>query len=240
MKSFILMLTFLTRIPIPVKFEFEEKDFARGLWFLPVTGFIIGLPLWAYNEYVNLDNAYLMSFLTIIIYISMTGGLHLDGLADYFDGIFSGRSRERILEIMKDTHVGTFGVVGLILYFIGMFALIMGAEPIVLLMMPVVGKSMGHLICSVGRYPKEKGMGMPLITYGKVWHGLIVTGTLMVFLYLNGMTYLIAGGCVLLFTLTFHFRTTQIVGGVTGDVIGASVELTQIVWLLVFAVERSL
>lgn len=236
MKSFILMLTFLTRIPIPVKFEFKEEDFAKGLWYLPLIGVIIGLPMWLFSYYVALDNPFLISLLTIIIYISMTGGLHLDGLADYFDGIFSGRSRERILEIMKDVHVGTFGVVGLILYFIAMFVLIIEVEPMMLLLMPVVGKTMGHLVCCIGQYPKKKGMGMPLIQYGKVWHGILMTLVLMILLVFVGKSYLVAGLITVIFTLVLTGRTTQIIGGVTGDVIGASVELSQVVWLLVFAV----
>lgn len=236
MKAFILMLTFLTRIPVPVKFEFKDQDFAKGLWYLPLIGGIIGLPMWAFNQYVSLKNPFLMSFLTILIYIGMTGGLHLDGLADYFDGIFSGRTKERILEIMKDVHVGTFGVVALILYFIAMFILMLDVTPMMLLLMPVVGKTMGHLVCCVGKYPKKKGMGMPLIQYGQLWHGILMTGLLVVILVLVGKAYVIAGLITILFTLVLTGRTTQVIGGVTGDVIGASVELSQVVWLLVFAV----
>lgn len=236
MKSFIMMLTFFTRIPFPMSFEFEEKDFAKGLWWMPVIGVIIGIPLWAFNRYVSLTNPYLMSLLTILIYIAMTGGLHLDGLADYFDGIFSGRTKERILEIMKDVHVGTFGVVGLILYFIAIFVLMMDVEPLILLLMPIVGKTMGQLLCCIGKYPRKKGMGMPLIEYGKVWHGILVSCVLVTILFFIGVNYALAGLITIIFALLLTGRTTQLIGGVTGDVIGASIELSQVVWLLVFAV----
>lgn len=236
MKSFVLMLTFLTRIPIKYKFNFEQEDFAKGLLWLPFIGVIIGLPLGLFANYVDLSNPYLMSFIYILIYISMTGGLHLDGLGDYFDAIFSGRGRERMLEIMKDSHIGTFGVVGLILYFVGFFALSIGAEPLVLFFMPVVGKTMAIVVCGLGRYPRESGMGQPLIDFGKKRHVVIYSLILISLLYFVGINYLVSGLVVICFTLIVHYRTTYLIGGVTGDVIGAVVEMSQILWLLSFAV----
>lgn len=236
MKSFILMLTFLTRIPYPVRFEFNNNDFARGLLFLPLIGLIIGLPMYLYTSYVQLSNPFLMSFLLMLIYLGMTGGLHLDGLADYFDGMFSGRRRERILEIMKDSSIGTFGVVGLCLYFIGMFVGLMTVSPLVVLLMPVVARVIGLLVCAFGKYPRQAGMGQPLVDYGRWYHGVISLLLLAIVLIFAGESYLIAGGVTLLLMLVFFIRTTQVIGGITGDVIGAAVEITQVLWLLTFSV----
>ncbi len=235
-RSFVLMLTFLTRIPIPMRFEFEDKDFAKGLLFLPLIGLIIGLPLYVYRYFVDLKNPMLTGFILIVIYVGMTGGLHLDGLADYFDGMFSGRKRSRILEIMKDSAIGTFGVVGLCLYFLGMLVGLSMAEPMAVLLMPVVSRTIGLLFCSFGNYPKDAGMGQPMVDYGKWYHG--VSSVLLIFcvLYAAGTWYLIAGLVTCLLMAVFFLRTTQVIGGITGDVIGASIEVSQVIWLLSFAV----
>ncbi len=236
MKPFILMLTFLTRIPFPVRFEFNNDDFARGLLFLPFIGLIIGIPMYLTTLYVDLSNSFLMSFLLMLIYIGMTGGLHLDGLADYFDGLFSGRQRERILEIMKDSSIGTFGVVGLCLYFLGMFVGLMEVTPLVVLLMPFTARVIGLMFCAFGRYPREAGMGQPLVEYGKWYHGVVAVVLLLMVLFWAGQTYLIAGIVTLLLMAFFFLRTSQVIGGITGDVIGAAIELSQVLWLLCFAV----
>ncbi len=236
MKSFILMLTFLTRIPFPVRFEFNNDDFAKGLLFLPFIGLIIGIPMYFFTLYVELNNPFLMSFLLMLIYLGMTGGLHLDGLADYFDGLFSGRKRERILEIMKDSSIGTFGVVGLCHYFLGMFVGLMEVTPLVVLLMPFTARIIGLMFCAFGRYPREAGMGQPLVAYGKWYHGVVAVVLLLMVLFWAGQTYLIAGIVTLLLMAFFFLRTSQVIGGITGDVIGAAIELSQVLWLLCFAV----
>lgn len=236
MKSFILMLTFLTRIPFPVRFEFNNDDFAKGLLFLPFIGLIIGLPMYLFTLYIDITAPFVMSFLLMLIYLGMTGGLHLDGLADYFDGMFSGRRRERILEIMKDSATGSFGVVGLCLYFLGMFVGLMEVTPMVVLLMPFIARVIGLSFCAFGGYPREAGMGQALVDYGKWYHGVIALGVLILVLFFAGNTYLIAGGVTIIFMGLFFIRTTQVIGGITGDVIGAAIELSQVLWLLCFAV----
>lgn len=236
MKSFILALTFFTRIPYPLRFEFNDRDFAKGLLYMPLLGLIIGLPLGLYGYFVDLDKPFLTAFLLILIYLAMTGGLHLDGLADYFDGMFSGRTRERILQIMKDSSIGTFGVVGLCLYFLGMYSGLMTAEPLVLLLMPVMGRMVGLLLCAFGQYPKEAGMGQAMVDYGQWYHGVIWLVWFVLGLGFAGLPYVIAGMVNLALMSVFYIRTKQVIGGITGDVIGAGIELSQVLWLITFVV----
>lgn len=236
MRSFLLMLTFLTRIPIPIRFEIKNQDFEKGLLFMPLIGLLIGSPLYILNQYVPLTNTFLMSLLTVILYVLVTGGLHLDGIADYFDGIFSGRKRDRILEIMKDSHTGSFGVVGLCLYFLSMFVLLINVNPIVILLMPFVGKSMAVMLCAFGKYPRNEGMGKSLIDFGKKKHGVMIILVALIMCWLLGMNYVIAFMMTVVVIALFMIRTTQIIGGITGDVIGAGTEFAQIIWLLTFAV----
>lgn len=211
MKSFfLLILTFMTRIPIPIKFEFNEKDFAKGLLLMPIVGLIIGGFLWLYTSFTPIEHSGVSAFILIFIYLAVAGGLHLDGLGDYVDGMFSGRTRERILEIMKDVHMGTFGVAALIVYFIGLFVGFSEATPMMVLLMPVVGKFMGVVACSFGHYPREKGMGMALVDYGKPWMAIMWCLVIAAVTYVVGLPFLIAFGIVLILISIVIFRTTQV------------------------------
>jgi adenosylcobinamide-GDP ribazoletransferase len=239
MKSFLLMLTYITRIPYPIKFEFDEKEFVKGLHFMPFIGLLVGFPLAGLGYLLGGIDPLIRGFVLLIVYILLVGGLHIDGLSDYSDGIFSGQKKERMFEIMSDSHTGTFGVVGVGLYLIGMTIGLSQGSWEVILLMPFIGRSCGLLAIALGRYPKEKGMGMALIAYGKPIHGLIALVPLSLIIFLlfpGGFLVYIAGGMTLIIMLLFIARTTQILGGITGDVIGAVIEISQVIWLILMAI----
>lgn len=236
MKPFILALTFFTRVPYPLKFEFDDGDFAKGLLWMPLIGGIIGLPMALFVRFMPGTAPPVTAFLLILIYLAMTGGLHLDGLGDYCDGVFSGRERARILEIMKDAHMGVFGVIGLCLYFLGMYTGLQGASWPVVFLTPVVGRMTGLMFCALGSYPREGGMGQAMVAYGRWYHGVLWLVPFMALLGYGGEGYLMAGGVTGFFMALFFLRTHQVIGGVTGDVVGAAIEISQVVWLLSFAI----
>ncbi len=236
MKSFLLMVTFLTRIPLPIHFEVDNDDFARGVLWLPIIGALIGLPLYLWQLWGRVTNTGANAFILLLIYIGMTGGIHLDGLADYWDGIFSGRDKEGILRIMKDSAIGTFGVVGLCLYFVGMYSGFLVASPIGLFLMPILARTIGLMFCAFGRYPREKGLGQSMVDYGRWQHGAIALVVLFVLTYLLGAVYFISAVIVIIVMLLMLVRTTQVIGGVTGDVIGAAIETSHVTWLLTLTI----
>ena len=103
MKSLVLTLQFLTRLPLPWVIEGDDAIFARGVKYFPVAGAIIGLFNCLVFYLANLVFSPITAgFLTVLMDTFMTGGLHLDGLSDTWDGVFSVRDRERMLEIMKE------------------------------------------------------------------------------------------------------------------------------------------
>ena len=117
---FLMQIQFLTRIPIPVKIKFDEKVFARSMMLSPLAGFIIGIILGFTYYFAHLTEKPLFAAVMVVAaWIVLTGGLHLDGLADTSDGIFSNRPKEKILEIMKDSRIGTNGTIALILIISG-------------------------------------------------------------------------------------------------------------------------
>ncbi|MEQ7051265.1 adenosylcobinamide-GDP ribazoletransferase [Paenibacillaceae sp. P-4] len=112
----IAAMQFLTRIPIPKEVPFTNEVLKRSTLFFPVAGGIIGLIVWG----AGAGLALLLptgpaAAVTLALMLMLTGGLHMDGLMDTADGIFSSRSRERMLEIMKDSRVGAMGVIACVL-----------------------------------------------------------------------------------------------------------------------------
>ena len=115
MNNFLWALKFLTIIPIDREDKIKPKDFGAVVCWFPVVGLCIGvflstvsLPLYFFFPSLITDA------LIILVSIAITGALHLDGLADTCDGIWGGWNKEKRLEIMKDSRIGSFGAIGLI------------------------------------------------------------------------------------------------------------------------------
>src|SRR3712207_89815 len=112
MTPFFIALQFLTRLKIVNQTEWTMEDFGKSVAAFPYVGLIIGIFL---TIVYGIGSQFLPTTpLMLVIVISeflFTGGLHADGLMDTSDGIFSGRDREKQLEIMKDSRIGSFGVV---------------------------------------------------------------------------------------------------------------------------------
>ena len=111
-------LTFFTRLPFWRIREIPADAFKRVVPLWPLVGWLTGglmaLTLWLASQILPLTAAWIVALLVRLL---LTGALHEDGLADFIDGLGGGTSRERRLAIMKDSHIGTYGVIGLIVYF---------------------------------------------------------------------------------------------------------------------------
>ncbi|HZX47477.1 MAG TPA: adenosylcobinamide-GDP ribazoletransferase, partial [Clostridia bacterium] len=113
MKGFIAILRFTTRLPIPQRVDTTERDLIGGIRFMPLAGSIIGaVAALTYRTLYGFDPA-VAAIAAVLSEIIITGGLHQDGLADTFDGLYSGKDREGTLEVMKDSRLGTHGVLAL-------------------------------------------------------------------------------------------------------------------------------
>ena len=114
----VFLIQFMTRIYVPLKVEYSEEKLAKGIKYFPLIGYFIGLIIFVIANILNkyVDNKYIISLLIILLELKLVGLIHVDGLADSFDGLFSYRDKDKILEIMKDSRVGTNGVVILIFY----------------------------------------------------------------------------------------------------------------------------
>ena len=202
MKGFLLLLSFMTRIPMP-KTEYDEEKLGKSMKYFPVVGIIVGFILLFFCiifnfifKNLNYSTALpLMILVVILTDLITTGALHLDGLADTFDGIFSYRSKHKMLEIMKDSRLGSNGALALILYFLLKFvlfySLIIESRELTLyaiMTYPVVARFCSVVSCASSPYARGSGMGKTFVDNTKTC-GLIVA-TVITLLYTIGMLFM--------------------------------------------------
>jgi adenosylcobinamide-GDP ribazoletransferase len=201
-------------------------------------------------------------------YIILTGGLHFDGLADTCDGVFSGRSREQSLEIMKDSRIGVFGMLGIFMTGLFYFALFTEAPMTAILIFPLCGRACCLISASIAPYARGEGMGkatsmeggpvsvtaaivslvgasflaipfnmIPFAGYSsRLAEALSLQTNAFSSMALPLMCSLIAAGAAVLTTIIMTLRFEKKLGGVTGDTFGAVIEVSSIVYLLVFTI----
>lgn len=238
MKRFILILQFLTKLPLPFNIEAREEDFSKGIVYFPIVGLLIGLMM--AGIYIGLSavtNVMVASVLVVCFELFITGGLHLDGLADTFDGLYSYRDKERMLEIMKDSRVGTNGVliliVNILLKMVLLYSIDPKLAPIILILMPMVSRLMVVLLSATSKYARNNGMGGFFI--GKTSKMQLTIAFLLVLIahlvYLEGLILLIM---VTVFALIYRHHVYTKIDGITGDVLGATVELSEMFYLMFY------
>jgi adenosylcobinamide-GDP ribazoletransferase len=234
-----LALTFLTKLPWPWRGPADETALARSLFWFPWVGGLLGLIFW--GAWMGLqrilpDPAAAALLLALTVWI--TGGLHLDGLADTADGLGGGGTPAEALGIMKDSRVGAFGVISLILALILKFSLFLSlagqsGSPKALLLYPVVSRWAMVLLAYLSPYARSEGGLGQAMTLGVSAEVLVMasfSAGLLAFLIMGvpGLSLLgIAAGLVWLGSLYFRRR----LGGITGDVLGATNEVVEIVVL---------
>ncbi|MBI9011089.1 MAG: adenosylcobinamide-GDP ribazoletransferase [Clostridiales bacterium] len=238
MKRLILMLQFLTKLPLPFEIDAKEEDFSKGIIYFPIVGLVIGaLMAGLYIGLSALTNVMIASVLVIIFEMFITGGLHLDGLADTFDGLYSYRDKERMLEIMKDSRVGTNGVLVLIANIVLKIVLLVSIDPemvpTLLLLMPVVSRLMVVVLSAISKYARNNGMGGFFI--GKTTKlQLAITIVLVLVMHLIYLEGLFLLGMIIILTLIYRYHVYSKIDGITGDVLGATVEMSEVFYLMLY------
>ena len=238
--AFILAVQLLTRIPIKKQVAVSDDTLTKGVIFWPFIGLITGA--------IQLGVYYLLSFimarpaavvLTVLTQILINGGFHLDGLCDTADGIYSARTRERMLEIKKDSRIGTNGVIAAFFDIILKITLLgqLSHPMIPILLMPVAGKFVQGVLMYEAVYARKEGLGNSYI--GKISFPVFMTitaiGTVIIggILAFSGSPWLIFVPLIcLLFAFGFRRYIEAKLGGLTGDILGAGSELTEIVFLV--------
>lgn len=239
MRSFLLMLSFFTRLPV-IQVVYEEKTYIRGIKYVPFIGLLMGLLLYGVSFIGLFLDQPMVTLLLILAYILLTGALHLDGLADTCDAVFSGRSRERMLMIMRDSHIGVYGVLS-IGFWLLFHAVILGLIPYsALIIMPMVGKAAPILSARFGPYVREEGLGKVFADNCRgLTVGIAILLPLLVSLFIEPY-YMLAVVIALLFVLFMTGWLKRTIGGITGDTMGFVCELSQMLFLFVVYVTHLL
>lgn len=238
MASLVLALRFLTIVPVPGHESTGPGALGRAAWWFPPVGLALGLVL------VGADRALLLVFppllaamLVVILWKALTGGLHLDGLADCLDGL-AGRDPAHRVAIMRDSRIGVFGAVGLVfaiaLSLAAMAALPGAARASTLLLAPVVGRLAPLVTGAVfSAATPSAGSGDAFISALPRAAGFVHAALVLLLGFLlagpRGIAMVSAG---LLTALIWSAFLVRRLGGLTGDGLGAGVELAELGVLL--------
>jgi len=243
MKNFLQALSFLTILPVGRYAPPEETNLARSMAFFPLVGLVIGLILSLGNYLFSLLFPQTLAlWLTIGLLVFLTRGLHLDGFADTLDGLGSGGTKERMLEVMKDSRIGAFGVVGLIMLIGGKYLALDripgSAIYHFLILMTIMGRSSMVLVCYRSPYARpEGGLAKPFSDNLRLREMVFSSASTCVIAFiLQGWKGLLLFVAICLFSLGYRFFFIKKLGGITGDVLGAANELSELLCLLILVV----
>ena len=246
LKSLVIAFSVYSKIPVP-QFEWKEKDMRYMLCFFPWVGGVIGICLYLWKLLATYLDINLLTYALIgtVIPIVITGGIHVDGYMDTMDAFNSYQSKERKLEILKDSHIGAFSVIMLAVYgliYIGAFSEISNIE---LVKIVAAGFFLARCLSGIGVvcFPSAKKEGMVyyfssnaqkrkatlslvlqavicigvMLSVSLIWGGIIVVSALLVFLY-------------------YYYRTKKELGGITGDTAGFFLLLCEGAMIVVAAI----
>lgn len=237
-KGLLLSIQFFSRIPINMNIDLDDKNIRSSIFFLPLVGAIIGGLGGAAYYLLSPYSKLVASFIALFITILLTGGLHIDGLSDTLDGFMSNRDRERVLEIMKDSRIGAFGVLGIVLMVSFKLIMIMSIENLPLILILSFANSRlaaAHMISSK-KPARDTGLGA-MFNKSNPKKMVILSGLIYAFiLTLIGTNLYIF--IPLLITYLFSEYMSHIsykkIGGVTGDIYGATIEIGDVISLFSF------
>lgn len=251
-RRFLLALSFLTVLPIPLIFfkkEIENNnsvnaDFSKSSIFFPLIGLLIGGILYVFYlllKYVELP-AHLQAGLLLTIWVFLSGGLHLEGLADMIDGFSGGENKEEIISIMKDGTIGAKGAIALILLtllkYLLLFSLVESDGGTILLFTPMLGR-WSMVIAAYSGKPASSSNTLSNMFTRHLGKKELLISTLLVVVF----SLLIFSGQSIFKPLILFFTTIGLtlilvtyskhkIGGICGDVIGAVNEANELIVLL--------
>lgn len=248
LKGFLINLQFFTAIPVHLELPMDKPHLKSAVQAFPLLGLLQGgiyagvfYLLLEYTPFSNLAAAFLLWLMSILL----TGGIHLDGWMDASDGYFSYKDQQKRLQVMNDPRTGAFGVISVIVLLISRFLFIYEISVYVhvdsflmIAAIPLLSKSVMGLLLLTVKSAKKEGLGalfQSAATAKDLWIYLvyIIGFLLLVILFDGGFYYvsilLVAAVLILLFC---RRKAIKWFGGITGDILGASVEGTELfLWL---------
>lgn len=233
---FLLALTFYTRLPGLISLDYAKLP--QAVVYLPLVGWLVG-GITATGFYLtNLLWPQLTSvILALIIGVLLTGAFHEDGFADVCDGFGGGWGKQRILEIMKDPHVGVYGVIGILLIFLLKISLLGGMLPAAVPLVLLAGHSISRLppllLMRQYDYARIHGSKVAGAVYKPNLQELSVASAIAL-LPLALLPALLALALIPVLAVSWYLGRYfhRSIGGYTGDCLGASQQIAETVYYL--------
>lgn len=241
MRKILIAISFFTRIPIKLK-DVTSEEFYDSMILIPIVGLFIGCILYGVSVLFSFIHFIeLQALLMVIAYIWLTGGLHLDGFADTTDALFSARDQEKMMEIMKDSRLGAFGAIGLILLILTnwlSFTIILPEYSIALLLIPVFGRVAAIMSTCFSTYaPGGGGLGRRFVEMTKLHHFIIYLVSLFLFAtFVLGIPGLVTAVVSLIPGIILMKNLQYKIGGMTGDTIGMTIEMNQTFFMVIYSI----
>ncbi len=244
MISFLLAMQFLTILPLKIK-EFSEQRIAWALAYFPIAGLLLGLMLVWLNTllFVLGIPPLVVNIILVVVLIILTGGMHLDGLSDTADAFLSGKGKEEMLEIMRDPHIGVMGVLSLISIILLKIALLSSVsaavKPAALMLMCILSRWSVVMAMYLFPYARQEGKAKLFIQGMNL--KIFVASLIAALIFSSaawGLKGLLALAIIAACAYLFGKIVTRKIGGITGDTLGATIELTEIVTLLTVCIAQ--
>lgn len=232
-RSLLAAVSLITRCPLG-KFLPTERELQSCSNYFPVVGLLLGVLLYWPSYYaIAWFSPSAGGFLVLLMLEAVSGGFHLDGLADTADAFLSSRTRERKLEIMHDSHIGTMGVAAIVLVLLGKYSVLSMLPPwqvgACVLFCAFIGRFGITCYLLISRYARPNGLGKILYDrrpYGGVLVGLVLgLGASLCFFGFDFLWILLPP---LLFVVLWDRVCWMQIGGATGDTIGACGQLLEL------------
>ena len=236
-KQIIFAVTFLTIIPGPKNLNIDPEDTGRSMAFYPIVGIIIGFFLFLISRIEGISALTISVFITVFM-LFITRGLHADGLIDSFDGFLSGqKDPEKIMEIMKDSNIGALGFITA--FSVYTLKIVLIYELITkkglnysyyLMLLPALSRSGVPFAVYIFRYPRKKeGLGRDFFSSIGLTQVLLSFFITVIFTVEKGaLKNLILTPSIFIFWLIWGLICKKKIGGMTGDTIGAGIELSEL------------
>lgn len=233
----LIAVQFLTTIPVRLPYLPSREQNAVSMLYYPLIGVMIGAVLWSLASFVSLP-IMLLSCLVMAVWVWLTGGLHLDGLVDTADAWVGGfGDKERTLTIMKDPNAGAMGVIAIVvnlaLKWAAVYSLLELRSLLVLIIIPMLARLSALVLFASTPYVRKQGLGSALTGLGK---GKTLLALLLYLPLLVILPWQMAVGLAVVWLgLMAYLRARFMarIGGITGDTVGASIEISEVVLLVV-------
>lgn len=237
-EGLIVALQFLTRLPVNVSVDFNEDTIGRSIFFYPYIGMLLGLISYIPYYLLVIFNRDIAAFVVVSSMILLTGGLHLDGVSDMVDGFFSSRDREKMLEIMEDSRIGAFGVLSLIMLILFKYIVVASINPENMFLALVFSMGNARLMALIQiayrKMIKPGGMGDMIHSSNNEKYILAAIISYIGIILLVDYRLLVPLIGSFIMAEVISRLAYKKIGGFTGDLYGASVELCEAASLIVF------